>query len=115
MANAKYSFPRRHEEAKELIESVYAHYVKYGSWPRHAEIDAAQQSLRTAGWHYEADSGDGLPSVFIHGPYHMILSYYFEPPASGRVSDEWAWSIEGDKRYFKAQVPYQLKDGAEDK
>lgn len=103
-------FPLRHVEAREAIEFVYRYEAKHGRWPTDAEVQAQHFVALAKGWQYKAGWGiDGAPTVGLHGPYHMMLYYHFEPPLQGKIVDEWSLSIEGDKKYFRAEQPYSLR------
>ncbi len=47
--------------------------------------------------------------MWLHGPWHMILSYRFAPPQQGAASNTWTLSVEGDKSTFPADVGYSLQ------
>jgi hypothetical protein len=51
--------------------------------------------------------------MWLHGPWHMILSYKFAPPQQGAVSNTWTLSVEGDKSTFSADVSYSLQSPPE--
>lgn len=105
-----HDFPLRHTEAREAVEFVYSYHAKQGRWPTEAEVQAQQFGSLSNGWQYSAGSGiDGAPVMSLHGPYHMLLYYHFEPPEQGTINDEWSLSFEGDKKYFQVDEPYVAK------
>ena len=111
--NLSVDFPRqrqalqeRHREARPIIELAYAHVAQHGKWPQPAEIEAAGHQLNSSNWQYEIDSDVGPPVIWLHGPYHMAISYRFSPPTVER-SDLWTLSVEGSKSEFRAETPYR--------
>ena len=107
--DARQSFPRRHVEARETIEAVYAYFSQGGRWPERAEIGSMGKPLPPPGWEYEVGSGLGAPVIVLHGPFRMMICYYFAPPNQGTASDQWTLSIEGDKNTFRSAEPYRVQ------
>ena len=99
--------PKRHAEAKEAIEFVYGHYLQFGEWPTKSEIESVPDLLPLE-WEYKG-GGASQPLMWLHGPHHMFLYYYFEPPKNGMATDNWVLTIEGSKRAFRADEPYSLQ------
>jgi hypothetical protein len=95
-------FPRRHGEATEFIESTYRYYMKNGKWPVSSKQSTNELSAPPAEWGYTNDP----ESIFLYGPYHMALVYYFEPPKGGSVRRKWILSVEGNKTEFDADIIY---------
>src|SRR5258707_15504604 len=79
------SFRDRHIEATNAIERIYAHYLRSGQWPMKANLTAPGKLELPPDWNYEDDADLGGPVIWVHGPYHMILSYRFSPPEHGQL------------------------------
>ena len=100
------TFPDRHLEVTAFIDAVYSYFADQGRWPDAAT--ASSLSRLPAEWIYsdKTDPSDSMsaPLMCLHGPYHMSLTYYFEPPNGQAINSEWIVSLEGDKRQFEAAV-----------
>jgi hypothetical protein len=104
VSNEREQFARRHAEAKEAIEGTYAYFANHDKWPTGDDFAVIGGQAVSLGWMYSSDPEP--PVIWLHGPYHMILSYHFEAPNDGKVSNVWTLSCEGDKSFIKAQTPY---------
>ncbi len=102
-------FPLRRAEARQTIEFVYSHHARHGQWPTLTEIQSQNFGALANGWQVSTDAQAGAPTMWLHGPYHMNLVYYFEPPQQEVPNVDWTLSVEGDKRHFKEAVPYSVE------
>jgi hypothetical protein len=106
-------FPKKHLDATEAIERVYADFREHGRWPTKADVERAGQPGLPAGWEYEMGPKLEGPVLSCHGPWHMTLVYYFAPPEQGVVRNTRTLSVEGDKTTFPADVSYSLQSAPE--
>jgi hypothetical protein len=95
---------RRHLEATDTINNVYSWYRAKNRWPSKSEFDASVRLALASDWVYDSDGK--YAGLMIHGPYHTILVYQFEPPAPGSFCRTWTLSMEGDKSQFQGEVEY---------
>jgi hypothetical protein len=102
------AFPERHVEATAAIERIYAYYQEHGAWPPNDDDQSPVKQWLPPDWQYSGDGAVG-PVLWLHGPWHLILSYAFQVPDHGTVSNIWTFSNEGDKTAFPARVQYSLK------
>jgi hypothetical protein len=108
LKRAERQFQARHLEASGAIEYAYAYFQAHGRWPPSNIAAAADHAWLPPDWQYESlVDEEGGPRIWLHGPYHMILSYRFSPPQQGAISAAWTLSVEGDKTVFSSDARYQ--------
>jgi hypothetical protein len=106
-AHSVETFPDRHKEATVFIKAVYGYYGDQGKWPDPRDVDRTGAPSLPTEWTYDWVNEEGGPPVLLlHGPYHMMIVYYFSPPSDRGIDSTWVHSIEGDKKEFQADVDY---------
>jgi hypothetical protein len=91
----------RHAEASSAVRFVYEYRDLLGIWPT-PEIVEASATLPPS-WEYHVDALS--PVLWLHGPYHMSVSYRFATPPR-EPTREWEFCLEGDDAKFTADADY---------
>lgn len=103
-------FSRRHVEATQAIEDIYARYRRDGQWPLPEVFDAAVRQRLPEEWTANGNPSEGGPMILLHGPWHSMIAYRFVPPEKGEISKSWELSVEGDLSHFQSDVDYSASD-----